>query len=206
MSNPWNDISLDDYENHMKLDSVYQIQTLSKMMEEQIHTYRVSKIMILGVAGGNGLEHVDTQKIKRVYGVDINKKYLEKCVERFPQLNNVFIPVCADFADKSAILPNAELVIADLFVEYVGVVVFAERIAKIRPEYVSVIIQKDEDNSFVSDSPYIGCFDGLDSIHSQIVGNELIKEFERYEYIKIYEKDEALPNCKLLVRLDFKLS
>ena len=35
MSNPWEEISLDDYENHMSLDSVRQLQMLNKLMKEQ---------------------------------------------------------------------------------------------------------------------------------------------------------------------------
>ncbi len=29
MSNPWKDISLSDYENHMSLDSVMQLQSMN---------------------------------------------------------------------------------------------------------------------------------------------------------------------------------
>ncbi len=57
MNNPWEEISLDDYENHMSLDSVKQLQAMNKIMEEQFETYPVSTAMVLGVAGGNGLEH-----------------------------------------------------------------------------------------------------------------------------------------------------
>ena len=32
--NPWNEIKLDDYENHMSLDSVNQLQTMNAMMKE----------------------------------------------------------------------------------------------------------------------------------------------------------------------------
>ena len=35
MKNPWEEISLDDYENHMSLDSVRQLQTLNALMKEQ---------------------------------------------------------------------------------------------------------------------------------------------------------------------------
>ena len=55
MKNPWEDISLTDYENHMKLDSVMQLQALNEMMRGQLETYPVSSVMILGVAGGNAL-------------------------------------------------------------------------------------------------------------------------------------------------------
>ncbi|MEA4971612.1 hypothetical protein SDC9_83365 [bioreactor metagenome] len=204
MSNPWNDISLEDYENHMKLDSVYQLQTISKMMKEQVYTYPVEEIMVLGIAGGNGLEHVDEDKIKRVYGVDVNSEYLEKCVERFPQLKDVFVPVCADFVDKNFDFPSSEMVIANLFVEYVGVDCFTERVSEINPKYISVIIQIDESETFVSDSPYIKSFDVLESIHCQIDRNELIKALEKMKYTQIFEKNEILPNRKRLIRLDFK--
>ena len=34
MPNPWKEISLDDYEKHMSLDSVRQLQALDPIMEE----------------------------------------------------------------------------------------------------------------------------------------------------------------------------
>ena len=58
MVNPWIEILLDDYENHMRLGSVMQLQTMNQMMKSQLEDYPVSSAMILGVAGGNGLEHV----------------------------------------------------------------------------------------------------------------------------------------------------
>lgn len=35
MANPWEEIRLDDYENHMSLENVYQLQVLNEMMREQ---------------------------------------------------------------------------------------------------------------------------------------------------------------------------
>ena len=58
MKNPWEEIPLEDYENHMKLDSVLQLQSLNEMMKGQFQDYPFSSIMILGIAGGNGLEHI----------------------------------------------------------------------------------------------------------------------------------------------------
>ena len=31
MSNPWEEIKLDDYENHMSLESAYQLQVLNEI-------------------------------------------------------------------------------------------------------------------------------------------------------------------------------
>lgn len=70
MNNPWLEINLDDYENHMSLDSVFQLQTMNKIMKEQFYAHSVKTMMILGIAGGNGLEHVDKKIFDKVYGVD----------------------------------------------------------------------------------------------------------------------------------------
>lgn len=35
MANPWEEIKLDDYENHMSLDSVKQLQTMNMIMKSQ---------------------------------------------------------------------------------------------------------------------------------------------------------------------------
>lgn len=39
MSNPWEEISLNDYENHMSLDSVKQLQIMNSIMKEQFEDY-----------------------------------------------------------------------------------------------------------------------------------------------------------------------
>ena len=62
MSNPWEEIILDDYEKHMSLDSVRQLQALDSIMKEQFAAYPVETAAVLGVAGGNGLEHIGTDK------------------------------------------------------------------------------------------------------------------------------------------------
>ena len=62
MKNPWEEISLADYESHMKLDSVQQLQTMNAIMRGQFAELPTKTAMVLGVAGGNGLEHVDKGK------------------------------------------------------------------------------------------------------------------------------------------------
>ena len=53
MNNPWKEIDLADYENHMKLDTVMQLQTMNFMMKKQFGDYPVSTAMVLGIACGN---------------------------------------------------------------------------------------------------------------------------------------------------------
>lgn len=120
MKNPWEEIALTDYENHISLDSVYQLQKMNEMMKEQLNEYRIKSAMILGVAGGNGLEHIEKEKIEKVYGVDVNQKYLDECLKRYPELTGTFEVICDDLLNKNLQLPNSELIIANLLIEYIG--------------------------------------------------------------------------------------
>ena len=147
--NPWLEIDLNDYENHMKLDSIYQLQTMNKIMCNQFLDYPISSVMILGVAGGNGLNHFASDKIKTLYGVDINSNYLEICKKRFDYLGDSFVAIQANLLSDDCILPRADLVIANLLVEYIGCDVFVKRISQINPTYVSVVIQVNSYENFV---------------------------------------------------------
>lgn len=40
-------------------------------------------VAITIIAGGNGLEHIDKKKYRKVYGIDINEDYLQKVSERY---------------------------------------------------------------------------------------------------------------------------
>lgn len=138
MKNPWEEISLDDYENHMKLGSVMQLQSLNKMMKGQFDAYPVSSVMILGIAGGNGLEHVQKEKFEKVYGIDVNAAYLRETVSRYPELNGVLECLCRDLTDEEAELPEADMIIANLLIEYIGYERFRKTVQKVNPEYVPV--------------------------------------------------------------------
>lgn len=42
---------------------------MNEMMKEQFLIYLAKSVIILDVAGGNGLEHIDAQAIEKVYVV-----------------------------------------------------------------------------------------------------------------------------------------
>ena len=156
MSNPWEEISLDDYEKHMSLDSVKQLQTMNRIMEDQFEAYPVSTAMVLGVAGGNGLEHIRQDKYRTVYGVDINGDYLRAVSKRYAVLSNVLKCLKIDLIHDADQLPEAQLLIANLLIEYIGYDVFRKVVCKVNPEYVSCVIQLNtDDKPWVSDSPYL---------------------------------------------------
>lgn len=202
--NPWEEISLSDYENHMSLDSVKQLQTLNEMMKMQFDAYPVKTAMVFGVAGGNGLEHINQKKYEKIYGIDINEEYLAAVKQRYSYLEETLECCRIDLNEESYILPESELVIANLFIEYVGYERFKKGILKSKAKYVSCIIQKNTDEeTWVSNSPYIHAFDGLDAVHHQMEEKKLTQEMEDIGYGLLKIDNSPLPNGKRLVRLDY---
>lgn len=206
MNNPWEDISLSDYENHMSLDSVKQLQAMNIIMKKQFVAYPVDTAMVLGIAGGNGLEHVSKDKYKTVYGVDINADYLKTVEARYGALEGVLECIKADIINESDKLPEAQLVIANLLVEYIGYEAFMMAMMRVRPQYISCVIQINiDEHQWVSDSPYLHAFDRLDEVHCQMEDEALTMVMEEICYRKILSESYPLPNGKALLRLDFEL-
>ena len=204
MSNPWEEVSLNDYENHMSLDSVKQLQTMNSIMKEQFEAYPASTAMVLGVAGGNGLEHIRQDKYRTVYGVDINEEYLRIVSERYAYLSDVLKCLKIDLICDADQLPGAQLLIANLLIEYIGYDVFQRVVCKVNPEYVSCVIQINmDDKQWVSDSPYLHAFDRLDEVHHQMDQESLSTKMQEIGYIDILQTRTQLTNGKAFIRMDF---
>ena len=204
MKNPWEAIRLDTYEAHMSLDSVRQLQVLNALMRDQLEAYPVRTAMILGVAGGNGLEHVRREKYETVWGVDLNQEYLQAAAVRHPELDGVLRLLELDLTREAEKLPRAEFVIADLLVEYIGYEAFQRVLRQVAPLYVSCVIQINDDaREWVSDSPWLHAFDGLDAIHHRMEPAALSEKMAEIGYRRILQAAAPLPNGKQLLRLDF---
>lgn len=205
MTNPWKKISLSDYESHMSLDTVRQLQALNELMEKQFSVHPAKEAMILGVAGGNGLEHVNPEIYEKVYGIDINEKYLETVRERYPELDGILELITIDVISESEKLPEAELVIANLFVEFVGTEVFTKSIQKTGAKYVSCIIQVNmDDEKWISDTPYAHAFHELNKVHSPVDDVALTEAMKEIGYRMVKSYEYFLPNDKKFIMLDFK--
>ena len=72
MSNPWLAVPLSEYEQHMSSVEVQQLGALSDLFAEAIGCCRPFSIAVLGIAGGNGLDHIDSSITARVVGLDLN--------------------------------------------------------------------------------------------------------------------------------------
>ena len=203
MKNPWEEIPLTDYENHMKLGSVMQLQAMNEMMKGQFDAYPVTSVMIFGIAGGNGLEHIQKGKFKKVYGIDVNASYLKEVVQRYPELDGLLECLRIDLTDEADQLPKAEMVIANLLIEYIGYECFQKAIQHVKPKYVSCMIQINMEDHWVSDSPYLHVFDGLEQVHHQMEEHALENAMLEIDYHAIKTLEHLLPNGKILVQMDF---
>ncbi len=78
MENIWCSVPLEDYEQHMLHETVGQLKLLNSLTNKYLKKINPEIVLLLGVAGGNGLEHIDPDVTREVFCVDINKKYLEE--------------------------------------------------------------------------------------------------------------------------------
>jgi hypothetical protein len=118
VSNPWLSIPLGDYEGHMASAGVEQLSALSFLFERALRHVRPRSVAVVGIAGGNGLEHIEAS-ITRVVGIDIHAGYLDEVRRRFPQL-----PLelhCLDIAREREPIPPVDLVHAALIFEHAGI-------------------------------------------------------------------------------------
>jgi hypothetical protein len=117
-SNPWTSIPLADYEGHM--DAAKQLRALSDLFARALELCRPTSVAVLGIAGGNGLEHVDRATTTRIVGVDINAAYLDEVQRRFGADSRLELH-CVDLSQQPLEIAPVALVHAALFFEHAGV-------------------------------------------------------------------------------------
>jgi SAM-dependent methyltransferase len=89
------------------------------MFAEALHSCHPESVAILGVAGGNGLEHIDPSVTRRVCGIDINPEFLSVVRQRYSALPGLELH-CVDLAEQQIALPPVQLVHAALIFEHAG--------------------------------------------------------------------------------------
>ena len=203
MSNPWEKIKLADYEGHMNLESVNQLPVLREILKEQLGAQHIQNAMILGIAGGAGLECVKQGQLNKLYGIDINEGFLVECKSRFGHLEPMLELINMDLMKEDCFLPKTDLLICNLVAEYIGYDALLRSVLKSEAKVASIVIQINKQHNFVSDSPYLKSFERLDEIHCLMEENILDERFEKIEFTKKSKKTWDLPNGKQLIRLEF---
>ncbi|KAA9001178.1 class I SAM-dependent methyltransferase [Affinibrenneria salicis] len=204
MSNPWQQVSLSDYESHMQLPDVGQLQALNTIMRHQFNDFPVKTLCVLGVAGGNGLEHIDRESIEKVYGVDINEDYLNNCRQRHGYLGDTLSLLKLDLTQAEVQIPAVDLIVANLLIEYIGLDVFCAKVRDHSAKFVSCVIQKNNGDSFVSTSPYQDSFGEISQLHHDINDEKLIAAMQDIGFSLVASETTVLPNLKQFATLDFQ--
>lgn len=140
---------------------------------------------------------------RNVIGVDINADYVRTTAALYSELEGILTCVQTDLLKGDYKLDHTDLLIANLFVEYVGYDAFVCAASTVAPMYVSVVIQVNRPGSWVSDSPYLHVFDGLEAVHHQITEQGMVGAMNAAGYRQISKATNDLPNGEMLVRLDF---
>jgi hypothetical protein len=120
MKNPWLNVPLADYEGHMSSAHVQQLGALSDLFAEALAICRPESVAVLGIAGGNGLDRIDTKTTGRIVGVDVNPDYLAAVQQRYSDLRGLELS-CVDLVEARVELELVKLVHAALVFEHAGV-------------------------------------------------------------------------------------
>ncbi len=204
----WHQIPLDDYEKHMSHETVGQLQLLSHLTKTYLQDFQPETALFLGVAGGNGLEHIDPTITTQVFGVDINEKYLEACRLRLgEQLPNLQLRQLDITQSKEEQVCQADFVWVALVVEYTRIEPCLAFVKNNLKTGGKLIVTIQVNNGAVAVSPT-----GVESIKVAgdlfvlVDADELSKRAEDCGLVKQGFKEHFLPNGKSFKTFVFERS
>jgi SAM-dependent methyltransferase len=128
--NPWTVVPAADYERYMGPEGVNQLAPLSALFQEAYVAAQPDRLLLLGCATGNGLEHVNPAVTQRIVGVDVNLQYLGVARQRYFHLGPRLELYCQEVEKFRAPPGSFDLVHAGLVFEYVHPEVLVRRIAE----------------------------------------------------------------------------
>ena len=130
---------------------------LADQLAQLIERYTPRSVAIIGCAGGNGLERIDSTRVERVVAVDINPEYVAAAELRHAERLADLDCRCADVQSETLTFDRVEMIYAALIFEYVDI---AATFATVKRNLqqggtVAVILQlRHSDQHVVSASPY----------------------------------------------------
>ena len=202
--NPWNIIPLADYELHMEHQDVGQAKLLNALTGKYLEKRNPENVLFLGVSGGNGLEHINTAKVKRVCAIDINDSYLEETRKRFGEKIRQLDLINTDIGSSNISHIKADFVWAALILEYVDTESFFKFISHNTDINSNLIVTIQSNNGIQSVSKT-----GVESIKSvgsifRIVEKEDLQEKAGIiGFVCTGSEENFLPNGKSLLTFEF---
>lgn len=207
MNNIWEKVPLEDYEKHMSHETVGQQQLLNELTRKYLQRLTPKTIMFLGVAGGNGLEHIDTTLTDKVYGIDINREYLLETKRRFKNCIADLELIHLDIATNFTEIARVDFIWAALILEYMEMAdCFKFIINNIQDNgYVVITIQVNNGVSSIS-STGVETIKLLGQIFKPVDSMNLLVFADRFGFSLIESEDNFLPNGKILKTFCFQKS
>jgi hypothetical protein len=163
----------------------------------------------LGIANGNGLEHIKTCGIGKVIGIDINNNFLNETRLRYPDLEaklELFqLDLMTDTLRAAEILSKCNLIIANLLIKHIHLNNFMKIISSLpkRRRIISCVIQVNPDGSAVSQSGFEYVFDEMAKLREEENEESITPAMKEIGYALTNRKAYNLPNGKIFVRLDY---
>ena len=197
IGNPWESVSIQDYNQHMRASSVLQSQTLGYIMRSCLQRVRPETVLVLGCVDGNGFEYIDDSVTNEVVGLDINCEFLKRCKSRFGNKKYSLDLICCDFENGGDLAQTFDFISCALFLEYVD----ARRVlVKIKSmmnsgSKLNIVIQRNNGNRFVSDTG-LQSLESLADIAKEISDDDLCRILGENELIIEDREVYALPNGK----------
>lgn len=203
-TNLWTQIPLGDYEQHMSHNSVGQSALLNRLTKKYMNALKPESCLFLGIAGGNGLEHINNRITKFVFGVDINQKYLKEVAKRYygkiPSLKLINI----DITRSKKKICQANFIWAALIMEYTGIdncLRFSLKNLN-RGGHLIISIQSTTGKQSVS-STGIESIKKISSIFQTVDTDMLIDKSIRIGFKLINQEENFLPDGKSLRTFHF---
>ena len=197
MPNPWLSVPLADYEGHMRDREVAQLDSLADLFAEALALFRPPSVAVLGIAGGNGLDRIDSAITRRVLGLDVNPLYLEAVRRRYSQLGGLKL-VCADLAEPLANCTPVELVHAALIFEHAGIGCCLENaVTLVAPQgALSVVLQLASDREPGVAITGFGSIRNLEADFGLVDPKQLRTALEQRGFRLTHETRRPLPSGK----------
>jgi hypothetical protein len=104
----------------MSATGVGQRDALSGLFARALRHCKPASVAILGIAGGNGLEHIDSALTTRIVGIDVNQEYLDEVRKRYSWLPGLELH-CLNLSEATLTPEPVQLVHAALIFEHAGV-------------------------------------------------------------------------------------
>lgn len=114
------------------------------------------------------------------------------------------VTCCIDLMEESAEIPKVDLIVANLLVEYIGIQKLIIHVRKFLPKYLSLVLQQNEqEDAFISHSPYLDKLTSLSTIFPPINKEKLSYQLSFSDYECCMQEKYNLPNDKSFIRLDY---